>query len=140
MEQRVSVITLPVADVVRARAFYCEGLGWSPAHAGDGVVFFQCNGFVFALWQREDFLADIGAHALAPGYRMALAHNLRSRAEVDRLLATAEAAGARILRAAHEQPWGGYSGYFADPDDHVWEVAHNPVWPISPEGNVSYAG
>ena len=134
MEQRLSLVTLGVADLGRSRAFY-EALGWKPAFANEGVVFFQLGGMVLGLWSREELAKDAGLPAPPQPGAIALAQNLRSREEVDRLLAEAEGAGAKI-KPAHATEWGGYSGYFADPDGHPWEVAHNPFWTIEPDGSI----
>ena len=136
MEQRVSVITLGVADVVRARAFY-ETLGWSSDCRPDSdVVFFQAGGMVFGLWGREQLAEDSGV-PLGSGYGgVTLAHNVRSPAEVDAVLAEARAAGATITRPGGETFWGGYSGVFVDPDGCPWEVAHNPDWVLAEDGSV----
>lgn len=138
MEQRVSLITLGVADLARARRFYEEGLGWRAGFACDDVVFFQMSGMVFALFPRHELAADarIPSDKLGIG-SPALAQNLRSREEVDATLREAEAAGATILKPATDTSWGGYSGYFADPDGHLWEIAWNPGWVLDADGNVS---
>ena len=138
MEQRVSLITLGVADLARARRFYEEGLGWRPGFASDEVVFFQMSGMVFALFSRNDLAADARIPAEKFGIGSpALAQNLRSREEVDAVLREAAAAGATILKEASETSWGGYSGYFADPDGHPWEIAWNPGWLLNADGGVS---
>jgi catechol 2,3-dioxygenase-like lactoylglutathione lyase family enzyme len=136
MEQRVSLVTLGVADVGRARAFY-EALGWrSASEPGSDVAFFQAGGMVFALWGRDQLAEDSGVE-LGSGYGgVTLAHNLGSPEEVDRVMAEAETAGATIARPAGETFWGGYSGVFLDPDGHPWEVAHNPRWTIEEDGSV----
>jgi len=127
MEQRVSPVTLGVEDLARSRAFY-EALGWDGARQPDDeVCFFQAGGMVFGLW------TALGGHG-APGIE--LAHNVRSPAEVDAVLAEAERAGGRIVRPAHVAEWGGTTGAFADPDGYVWEVAHNPDWTLHPDGSV----
>ena len=127
MEQRISLITLGVEDLGSARAFY-EALGWRGAQQPDDeVAFFQAGGIVFGLW------TALGGHG-APGIE--LAHNVRSAAEVDAVLAAAERAGGTIARPGTRQEWGGYSGAFADPDGYVWEVAHNPDWVIAADGSV----
>lgn len=139
MKQRVAVITLPVADLRDAKAFYCEGLGWTPAFENDEVVFFQLNGLVLSLFLKSAFEKDINAGSTTGGHGFALAHNVENRAQVDAVIAQARAAGARILKEPTATEWGGYAAYFADPDGHTWEVAHNPAWPISAEGYVTFA-
>ncbi len=135
MEQRLSVVTLGVSDLARARKFY-EALGWSAAeNPGEDVVFFQAGGMVFSLWDRTR-LAEDSTVEDAPGWGgVTLAHNVRSPEEVDAVLAEAEAAGATIGRPGAETFWGGYSGVFIDPDGHPWEVAHNPYWTIAEDGS-----
>ena len=140
MEQRLSLVTLGVADLARARRFYEEGLGWRRGNTDDGVAFYQMPGAVLALWSRPELTADAGvADAGATFSGMALAYNARSREEVDAVLAEAVAAGGVLARAAHATSWGGYSGYFADPDGHLWEVAHNPFWTIAEDGAIRLA-
>jgi uncharacterized protein len=138
MEQRISVITVAVADLERSRRFYEDGLGWSPRSVHEDIAFYQLNGIVLGLFARASFNAD--AH-LPSGTEsvggIALAYNVRSREEVDRVMAAAEAAGAKITKPAEEVFWGGYSGYFTDPDGHLWELAWNPGWPIDEQGNVT---
>lgn len=137
MEQRISLITLGVADLERSRRFYVEGMGWWPGFASEEVVFFQAGGMVLALFPRAALAADAGLPATEPrAGGIALAHNVRSREEVDRVLAEAAAAGAVILRPAEDAAWGGYSGYFTDPDGHPWEIAWNPHWTIEADGSV----
>ena len=139
MEPRITLITLGVADLTRAVAFYRDGLGWTPSSAsveGD-VAFFQLNGMVLALWGRADLARD--AQLADPGGwgGMALAQNQASRERVDEVVARAVAAGATVLKAPEETDWGGYSGYVADPDGHAWEIAHNPFWPLSEDGSLT---
>ncbi|UWF77393.1 MULTISPECIES: VOC family protein [Microbacterium] len=126
MEQRVSFITLAVADVARSRAFYVDGLGWQPIFEADDVLMLPvADRMILSLWSVDGFAAEIGeapASGLAP---VTLAHNLATDAEVDAVLAEAEALGARVWPAERRQ-WGGYSGYFADPDGFRWEIAVNP--------------
>jgi catechol 2,3-dioxygenase-like lactoylglutathione lyase family enzyme len=139
MEQRVSVITLGVGDLARARAFY-EGLGWTTgAKPDDDVVFFQAGGFVFALWSRANLAEDSGVTDGGGWGGVTLAHNVRSPAEVDEVIEQARAAGATIPREPGETFWGGYSGVFVDPDGHPWEVAHNPHWTIADDGSTRLA-
>jgi catechol 2,3-dioxygenase-like lactoylglutathione lyase family enzyme len=137
VEQRVSLITLGVADLARSRAFY-ERLGWvTGSRAEDGVVFFQAGGMVVALWDRASLAEDSSVDDAGGWGGITLAHNVRSPDAVDAVLAEAEAAGATIGRPGAETFWGGYSGVFVDPDGHPWEVAHNPSWPIADDGSVS---
>jgi catechol 2,3-dioxygenase-like lactoylglutathione lyase family enzyme len=138
MEQRLSLITLGVADLVRARRFYEDGLGWTKGNDEDEVAFYQLNGLILALWTRKDLAEDAKLPDTGATFSgMTLAFNARSHDEVDELLAQAEAAGGTILKAGEEQVWGGYSGYFADPDGHPWEVAWNPGWSIDDAGHTS---
>jgi len=136
MEQRLSLVTLGVADLDRSRRFY-EVLGWRRHGAHAEVVFFQAGGMVLALWSREALAADARLPAEGSGFAgIALAYNTRSREEVDAVLDEARAAGATIPKPAEEAFWGGYSGYFADPDGHLWEVAWNPDWTMAEDGSV----
>ena len=135
MEQRVSLVTLGVADVTRARAFY-EALGWNGESPDGDVVFFQAVGMIVALWSREKLAADSVVHDNGGWGGVTLAHNVDSPAAVDAVLAAAEAAGATIGRAGAPTFWGGYSGVFVDPDGHPWEVAHNPGWLLADDGSV----
>jgi hypothetical protein len=141
MDQRLSLVTLGVADLERARRFYEDGLGWKRGNKDESVVFFQLPGSILALWSRASLAEDAGLPDAGAGFSgIVLAYNARSRAEVDAVLGQAGAAGARILKPAAETFWGGYSGYFADPDGHPWEVAHNPFWTLDAEGRVSLGG
>ena len=137
MEQRVSLITLGVEDLGRSRAFY-ERLGWKRSVRGaEGVAFFQAGGVVLSLFPREDLAKDAGVSAEGSGFRgVALAFNTRSRTEVEELLQEAERAGGRIVKPATEAFWGGYSGYFADPDGFLWEVAWNPGFALGADGSL----
>ena len=136
MEQRVSVITLGVADVHRAAAFY-RALGWQPvADDNDDVFFFQAGGLVFALWGRDQLAEDSTVTDTGGWGGVTLAHNVRSPADVDIVIDEARRAGATIGREPATTFWGGYSGVFIDPDGHPWEVAHNPGWALQPDGAV----
>jgi predicted lactoylglutathione lyase len=136
VEQRVSLVTLGVTDLPRARAFY-EGLGWTTrAEPGDDVVFFQAGGMVVALWDRASLAEDSGVTDTGGWGGITLAHNVRSAAEVDEVVEQARAAGATIPREPGATFWGGYSGVFVDPDGHPWEVAHNPHWTVRDDGSV----
>jgi len=137
MDQRLSLVTLGVDDLARARAFYEEGLGWRAADAPEGVVFYQLPGMAFALWSRSELAADARTPVDGSFSGISLACNQRTEDDVDRVLAQAEAAGARILKPGVRAEWGGYSGYFADPDGHVWEVAFNPGWALADDGTVT---
>lgn len=136
MEQRVSLITLGVRDLARARAFY-EALGWRASDTpGADVVFFQCGGMVLALWDRASLAQDSGVRD-EPGYSgMTLAHNVKTPAAVDGVIAEARAAGATVTREPAVTFWGGYSGAFTDLDGHAWEIAHNPYWTLRDDGTV----
>jgi uncharacterized protein len=136
VEQRLTLITLGVSDLARSRAFY-EALGWKTgAEPDDDVVFFQAGGLVVALWSRESLAEDSCVTDSGGWGGITLAHNVRSPAEVDAVLAEAEAAGADVPRHGAETFWGGYSGIFVDPDGHPWEVAHNPHWELNERGEV----
>jgi len=140
VEQRISLITLGVADVGRARAFY-ERLGWRGQELEE-TVFFQSGGMALILWGRaklaeDSGVNDTGVNESGSGFDgVVLAHNLRSRAEVDALLADAAGAGAEITQPARETFYGGYAGCFRDPDGHVWEIAWNPGFTLGPDGSL----
>ena len=135
MEQRLSLVTLGVADLARARSFY-ERLGWTAAAGPPEVVFFQAGGMVFALWDRAQLAQDSTTVDSGGWGGVTLAHNVGSPAQVDAVIEEARAAGAAIGREPAETFWGGYSGVFLDPDGHPWEVAHNPHWTLEPDGAV----
>ena len=136
MEQRVSLVTLGVRDLGRARRFY-EALGWTTGAApADDVAFFQAGGMVVALWGREELAADSGVEDAGGWGGVTLAHNVRSPADVDAVVEEARAAGAAVTREPAETFWGGYSGAFTDPDGHAWEIAHNPSWTLADDGSV----
>lgn len=139
MEQRISLITLGVADLERARSFYEQVLGWKAEPSPPGVVFFDLNGLVFALWPHAELAKDLGMPAgNVAAYRgYALAHNVRSAAEVDAIFERLKNHGATIVKAPHKTFWGGYSGYFSDADGHTWEIAHNPFWTILADGRIA---
>ena len=136
MLQRVSLITLGVRDLERARRFY-EALGWSTgAQPGDDVVFFQAGDMVVALWDRARLAEDSAVQDGGGWGGVTLALNLGSPGEVDAVIEEARAAGATIGREPGETFWGGYSGLFVDPEGHPWEIAHNPRWTLTPDGGV----
>ena len=139
MEPRISLVTLGVRDLRRAIRFYEEGLGWPRAPiGGDEIAFFRTGGAVLALFPRELLAADANLPAAGSGFGgVTLAHNVAGRELVDGALAAAAAAGGTILKPAAEAPaFGGYAGYFADPDGHPWEVAWNPQFPFAPDGSL----
>jgi uncharacterized protein len=137
MEQRVSLITLGVADLGRAWAFY-QAMGWEPAgEVTDDVVFFQAGGMVVALWDRARLAEDSAVRDGGGWGGVTLAHNVGSAEAVDTVIDQARAAGAVIGREPAATFWGGYSGVFIDPDGHPWEVAHNPGWTLNADGSVS---
>lgn len=136
MEQRVSLITLGVADVQRARMFY-QRLGWEGQEVEE-TVFIQAGGLGVVLWSRDKLALDCGiADHQAAGFRgVVLAHNVRSEAEVDVVMAAAEGAGATITRPPAKTFYGGYAACFSDLDGHVWEIAHNPGIPLAADGSI----
>lgn len=138
MQPRISLITLGVRDLPRARRFYAEGLGWPLSSAStDEVAFFRTGGTVLALFGWEALATDANLPPDGSGFRgMALAHNVASREAVDAALAAAVAAGGALLKPAQDAFWGGYSGYFADPEGYPWEVAWNPHFPLAPDGSI----
>jgi uncharacterized protein len=137
VEQRLSLVTLGVRDLARAHRFY-EALGWtSGAAPADDVVFFQTGCMIVALWGRDQLAEDSVVEDSGGWGGITLAYNARSPADVDAVLAEAEAAGGQIARPGAETFWGGYSGVFIDPEGHPWEVAHNPNWTLREDGAVS---
>ncbi len=137
MEPRISIITLGVKDVARSRTFY-EALGFKASTASqESVTFLDGGGVVLGLYGRGPLAEDATVEDSAPGFSgVALAHNARSEADVDAALAEAVAAGAKLVKPAGKVFWGGYSGYFADPDGHLWEVAFNPYFKLGDDGRV----
>ena len=139
MEQRLSLVTLGVRDLERARSFY-EALDWRGQSPSDDVVFFQAVGMVVALWDRAALAEDSGVLDSGGWGGVTLAYNVNSPEDVESTLAAAAAAGATITRAGSATFWGGYSGVFVDPEGHPWEVAHNPGWAIGEDGSVHLPG
>ena len=140
MQQRLSLITLGVADVSRAQAFY-EALGWRMSagvdNESDHVAFFQAGGFIVALWDRAKLAHDSGVEDTGGWGGVTLGYNVSSPAEADAVIEEARAAGGHIARSGAETFWGGYSGAFVDPDGHPWEVAHNPNWTVHEDGSTT---
>jgi catechol 2,3-dioxygenase-like lactoylglutathione lyase family enzyme len=138
VEQRVSLITLGVADLDAAREFYERVFGWKAAESPPEIVFFDCNGVVFSLFAHNDLARDMASDAGRTGYEgFALAHNVASKEAVDELFAKLREQGVTIDKPPQAADWGGYSGYFSDPDGHKWEVAYNPFWTILEDGRIS---
>jgi uncharacterized protein len=135
VEQRLSLVTLGVADLDAARRFY-EALGWTETPRAEGVVFFQAGGMVVGLWSRTELAKDSGVDDSGGWGGVTFAYNTRSREDVDTVIEEARSAGARIAREPGQTFWGGYSGVFVDPDGHPWEVAHNPAWTIADDGSI----
>jgi catechol 2,3-dioxygenase-like lactoylglutathione lyase family enzyme len=136
-QQRLSLVTLGVRELGASRRFYSGGLGWTPLLDLDEVVFYQVGaGLALALFPLRDMSADVG-HPAVPGSPFTLARNVESPREVDEAMARAAAAGAEILKPPQPTAFGGYHGYFADPDGHRWEVCHNPGWSVAEDGTVS---
>ena len=124
MQQQISVVTLGVADHVRSKRFYGEGFGWKPVFEAPGIVFYQMNGLMLGLWAANELEGDMKRPGSVKPGAFALAHNVRSKEEVQPLL--------------DAPPHGGFRGYVADPDDHAWEIAWNPAWPIDKDGHVTW--
>jgi catechol 2,3-dioxygenase-like lactoylglutathione lyase family enzyme len=141
MEPRVSIITIGVLDLDRAIAFY-RAMGLEPGMVvPDDVAFFQMGGLLLALWPRAKLAEDAGIQDSKPGFSgVALAYNTRSESEVGEVLVRAEQAGGRIVKPAQRAFWGGWYGYFADTEGNLWEVAHNPGFPLDAEGRISLPG
>lgn len=132
MKAKISIITLGVSDLARAKAFYVDGLGWPTHGEYDEVVFLPLAGTWLSLYPREKLAEDVGIDATGSGFSgVTLAHNVASPEEVDAALALAEQAGGKIVKQGQKVFWGGYSGYFTDPDGHLWEVAHNPFMDLT---------
>jgi len=140
MDPRLTLVTLGVDDLDRSIAFYRDVVGWAPASTDDGVAFFDLGGMVLALWPHRLLAADSGLSAEGVGayHGFTLAYNARSREDVDTIFAQLRERGADIAKRPVETDWGGYSGYFTDPDGHHWEVAYNPFWPIRDDGRIEF--
>ncbi len=135
----VSVVTLGVFDQSRARRFYEEGFGWAPVFRNEEIVFYQLAGLVLGLFDHAALEEDMRRPGLVRPGAFALARNVRTRQEVEPLLTALAGAGGTLLRPADAPPHGGFRGYVADPDDHAWEIAWNPAWPMDEEGRVAFA-
>ena len=137
MQQQISVITLGVADLARSRRFYVEGFGWTPVFEVPDIVFYQMNGLMLGTWRKASLAADMKRDN-APFGNFSVAHNVPTKDDVAPLMERLVKSGGRLLRDADAPPHGGLRGYVADPDDHAWEIAWNPAWPISAEGFVRF--
>lgn len=138
MQPRVDFISLGVRSVAASRSFYVEGLGWPVHREFPEVVFIQANhGLMLSLWDAGQMQSEAGVDAPGPVPCITLSHNVGSAAEVDEVMAEAEAAGAAVVSPPKTQPWGGYTGYFADPDGFRWEIAFNPTWAVDDGGQVT---
>lgn len=138
MQQQISVITLGVADIARSRRFYVEGFGWTPVFEQGDIIFYQMNGLMLGTWAKASLEEDMARGPILTPGAFAVAHNVASADAVQPLIEKLAAAGGKILRPADAPPHGGMRGYVADPDDHAWEIAHNPAWPIDAEGRVTF--
>ena len=142
MQQRISLLTLGVRDLAKAKAFY-DALGWVAETVGhpEAPVPYNLNGMCFALWEWEKLAADAGLPETGVGFRgVSIAHNVESKDAVDSVMAAAAAAGGMIVKPAHDTFWGGYSGYFSDLDGHLWEIAFNPLSPLGADGSFQWGG
>jgi uncharacterized protein len=138
MQPRVDFISLGVRSVAASRSFYVEGLGWPVHREFPEVVFIQANhGLILSLWNAGQMQSEARVDAPGPVPCITLSHNVGSAAEVDKVMAEAEAAGAAVVSPPKTQPWGGYTGYFADPDGFRWEIAFNPTWAVDDDGRVT---
>lgn len=138
MTQQMSVLTLATEDLARSLTFYRDGFGWAPVFVNDEIAFYQMNGFVLATWGKAPLEDDSARKGLASPGAFALGHNVSSEDEVEKVIARLVGAGGRLLRPADAPPHGGYRGYVADPDEHAWEIAFNPAWPVDADGHVTF--
>ena len=138
MQQQISVITLGIRDLARSRRFYVDGFGWTPVFENDEIVFYQMNGLMLGTWRQPALEQDMNRSGLLHPGAFALAHNVPRQEDVAPVMRQLLAVGGTLLRAADAPAHGGFRGYVADPDGHVWEIAWNPSWPISPEGYVTF--
>ena len=139
MQQQIAVVTLGISDLARSKRFYVEGFGWTPVFENEEIAFYQMNGLVLATWREAALQEDMRRGDLRRPGAFALAHNVPSQADVQRVIDRLAEAGGRILRAGDAPPHGGFRGYVADPDDHAWEIAWNPAWKIDERGLVSFS-
>ncbi|MBG0812019.1 VOC family protein [Methylosinus sp. H3A] len=138
MQQQMSVITLGVSDLERSRRFYVDGFGWKPVFENPQIIFYQMNGFVLGAFLKASLEEDMNRFGLATPGAFSLAHNVPHKDDVETVMKRLTEAGGAILRPADAPPHGGFRGYVADPDDHAWEIAWNPSWPIDERGHVTF--
>jgi uncharacterized protein len=136
--QHMSVITLGVTDLAASQRFYQQGFAWKPVFENEEISFYQMNGFVFGTWVRASLESDMNVRGLARPGAFSLAHNVPNQADVQPLIDRLANFGGRVLRNADAPVHGGFRGYVADPDEHAWEIAWNPAWPIDEQGHVSF--
>ena len=137
MRQKLSIVTLGVKNLQRSLDFYKNGLGWKPSRASDKIAFFPMDGVILALYPREKLAEDATVDSTGSGFSgITLAYNAKSQEEVDEVLHTVQSAGAKIIKQAQQVFWGGYSGYFADPDGYLWEIAWNPSFAFDEKDNL----
>ncbi|AYJ86062.1 VOC family protein [Sphingomonas paeninsulae] len=139
MQQQISVITLGISDLARSRRFYFEGFGWAPVFENDEIIFYQMNGFVLGTFEKSALEKDMARSGLSTPGAFSFAHNVPSQADVAGVMEQLVTAGGRLIRPADASSHGGFRGYVADPDDHAWEIAWNPNWPIDENGHVTFA-
>lgn len=138
MQQQISVITLGIAALAPSRRFYVEGFGWTPVFENDEIIFYQMNGLMLGTFLQASLETDMNRAGLRRPGAFSLAHNVGSKDAVQPAIDRLLAAGGTLLRAPDAPPPGGFRGYVADPDDHAWEIAWNPAWPIDAEGRVRF--
>ena len=139
MQHQISVITLGISDLRRSRQFYTGGFGWTPVFENQEIIFYQMNGFVLGTFEKSALEKDMNRSGLSSPGAFSLAHNVPSRADVKDAIEQLVHAGGRLIRPADSPPHGGFRGYVADPDDHAWEIAWNPDWPIDENGHIRFA-
>lgn len=138
MQQQISCITLGIVELERSKRFYIDGFGWMPVFETPDIVFYQMNGLMLGTWRLDALKDDTRRSDLATPGAVTLAHNVVGQADVQPLLGRLARCGGTILRDGDATDYGGFRGYIADPDGHIWEIAWNPTWPISPEGYVRW--
>jgi catechol 2,3-dioxygenase-like lactoylglutathione lyase family enzyme len=138
MQQQISVVTLGITDLARSRRCYVEGCGWTPIFENEEIIFYQMNGFVLGIFSKPALERDMGRTGLSVPGAFSLAHNVPTQDDVIAVMQQLVEAGGRMIRKADAPPHGGFRGYVADPDDHAWEIAWNPAWPIDGLGMVTF--